>query len=94
MSWRDLFPVFISKQWDSWFKKVEESLVYFTPTYVSKDKGLFSPIIALIALITSIILVGIAVGSFFSLFISLLVLYFILTKIFGISLNPGDVFVV
>ena len=80
------------QQWDHWFKKVETALVSFTPAYITKNRSLFAPLIAVIAIVMAIILLGIAVGSFFSLFASLLVLYFILTKVFGIRLDIGDVF--
>ncbi len=91
MSLRNFFPKFITKQWDNWIRKVEEHLVYFTPPYISHQNSLFSPLVALVALIASIVLLGIAIGSFFALFSSLLVLYFILTKVFGIRLDLGDV---
>lgn len=94
MSWRDLLPNFIIKQWDQIFKKIEVALVQFTPAYIKKNNSLFSPIIALIALVNCIILAGIAIGSFFTLLASLLVLYFILTKVFGIQFDQGDIFVV
>lgn len=94
MNWRRIVPQFFTKQWDHWFKKMEGTLVYFAPSYVSKNNNLFSPVIAVVALITAVVLLGIAMGSFFTLFASLLVLYFILTKIFGLHLDAGDVFVV
>lgn len=94
MKWTRIIPDFISKQWSQWFQKIEGALVAFKPHYIAKNNNLFSPLIALIAVIWSIFLVGIAIGSFSTLFASLLVLYFILTKIFGISLETGDVFVV
>lgn len=94
MKWQDLLPGFVTQQWDKWFKKVDEALVYFTPAYVSKENSLFSPLIAVVALIAAIFLFGLAIGSFFTLFSSLLILYFILTRVFGIHLNPGDIFTV
>lgn len=90
----DFLPDFFVSQWKHWFKKVEGALVYFTPPYISKNDSLFSPLIAVVAIITAIFMIGIAMGSFFTLFTSLLVLYFILTKVFGIHLDAGDVFVV
>lgn len=94
MKWRSLLPDFIGKTWEHWFKKMEMALVSFTPPYISRNNNLFAPLIALVAIIMAIVLVGVAVGSFFSLFASMLVLYFILTKVFGIRLDLGDVFVV
>lgn len=94
MSLRDILPGFITKQWDHWFKKIETALVSFTPPYLPKNSSLFAPLVAVVALIMAIVLVGLSVGSFFVLFSSLLVLYFILTKIFGIRLDMGDVFAV
>jgi len=91
MSWKNFVPNFISNKWDDLFKKVEGALVYFTPAYVSKKNTLFSPIIAITAIIWAIFLLGVAIGSFFMFFASLLVLYFIITKIFGIRLDLGDV---
>lgn len=90
----DFLPDFVLNQWKTWFKRVESALVQFTPPYISKNNSLFSPLVALIALIASIFMIGIAIGSFFTLFSSLLVLYFILTKVFGIHLDTGDVFVI
>lgn len=92
MTWKTILPRFVVKHWDHWFKKVETALVSFTPAYITRNKSLFAPVIALIAIIMAIVLLGIAVGSFFSLFASLLVLYFIITKVFGIRLDIGDVF--
>lgn len=77
-----------------WLGRVDVALAPFAPAYISKKPTFFSPIVALVALIFSIYLIGVAIGSFFTLFTSLLVLYFILTKIFGIQLEAGDVFVV
>ncbi|OGQ08420.1 MAG: hypothetical protein A3G32_10040 [Deltaproteobacteria bacterium RIFCSPLOWO2_12_FULL_40_28] len=94
MKIKDFLPRFMLRQWEQWFKKMEGALVYFTPSYVAKNNHWFSPLIAVVALIMVVVLVGIAVGSFFSLFASLLVLYFILTKIFGIRLETGDIFVI
>ncbi|EKD42607.1 MAG: hypothetical protein ACD_73C00085G0003 [uncultured bacterium] len=94
MHWKKMLPDFISKQLDQLFKRVENAMVFFNPTYVSKSNSFFSPIIAIIALITAIFMVGIAIGSFFMLFSSLLILYFILTKVFGIQLDTGDVFAI
>lgn len=91
MNWRKLVPQFFTKQWNFWVSKVEGSLVTFVPSYVSKENTLFSPLISLVALITAILVTGLAIGSFFTLFTSLLVLYFIMTKIFGIDLELGDV---
>ncbi len=92
MKWKDFLPQFLTSQWDHWSRKFEEALISFTPSYISKRNTFFSPLIALVALIASIFLLGLAVGSFFTLFTSLLVLYFILTKIFGIRLDMmGDV---
>lgn len=93
-NWKAFVPEFVVMQWDTWFKKVENSLIYFTPAYVSKTNTFFSPLVAVIAIIMTIVMLGTALGSFFVLFTSLLVLYFILTKIFGINLEAGDVFVV
>ncbi|MBX7147998.1 hypothetical protein K1X76_02840 [bacterium] len=94
MTWKQFIPGFLTRQWDIWFKKMENALVYFTPTYVTKNDSLFSPLVAVVALILAVFLVGVAIGSFFTLFASLLVLYFILSKIFGIRLDAGDIFVV
>ncbi|HBF12129.1 MAG TPA: hypothetical protein DDW49_01860 [Deltaproteobacteria bacterium] len=94
MTWYSFVPDFILKQWDKWFQKAEGSLIYFSPSYISKKNNLFSPLIAIIAIISSIVLIGVAIGSCFTLLASLLVLYFILTKIFGIRLDMGDTFVV
>ena len=91
MRLKDLLPGFIAKQWEKWFNKVEAALIYFTPTYVPQDNSLFSPLVAVVALIASIFLLGLAIGSFFTLFTSLLVLYFILTKVFGIRFDMMDV---
>ncbi|MBI4411925.1 MAG: hypothetical protein HY541_05525 [Deltaproteobacteria bacterium] len=91
MKWQDLIPEFITKQWNHWFKKVEGALVFFTPAYVSKKNHFFSPLVALIAIIWAIFLLGIAIGSFVMFFVSLLVLYFIVTKVFGIRIDLGDV---
>ena len=92
MNWKAVLPKFVVQQWDHWFKKMEAALVSFTPAYITKNRSLFAPLIALVAVVMAIVLLGIAVGSFFSLFASLLVLYFILTKVFGIRLDMGDVF--
>ena len=92
MKWKDFLPTFFTKQWEYWFGKLEDALISFTPPYISKQNSFFSPLVALIALVASIFLLGLAVGSFFTLFTSLLVLYFILTKVFGIRLDMmGDV---
>jgi hypothetical protein len=94
MNWKKILPDFLTKQWDGLFRKAENAMVYFSPAYVSKTNGLFSPLIAVIALIMVIILSGIAIASFFLLFSSLLTLYFILTKVFGIHLDTGEVFAI
>lgn len=92
MKWDKFIPQFLSQQWSYWTQKFEAALVSFTPPYISKQNKFFSPLIALVALIAAIFLLGLAVGSFFTLFTSLLVLYFILTKVFGIRLDMmGDV---
>lgn len=91
MTLRDFIPKFVVNQWDNWAKKIEEGLVYLTPPYISRHNSFFSPLVALVALITAIVLFGVAIGSFVTLFTSLLVLYFILTKVFGIRLDMGDV---
>ena len=91
MKLKDFIPNFVTKQWNKWFNKVEEALVYFTPTYFPKENTLFSPIVAVVGLIAAIFLMGLAIGSFFTLFTSLLVLYFILTKVFGIRFDMMDV---
>lgn len=94
MNWKKIIPKFVSNQWDQLFKRVENAMVYFSPSYVSKNDNFFSPLIAIVAIISVIFLAGIAIASFFMLFTSLLVLYFILTKIFGIHLDAGDVFAI
>ncbi len=94
MTLRDFIPKFITKQWDQWTKKLEEGLIQFAPSYIPRKNTFFSPLIAVVALIMAIVLVGLAFGSFFTLFTSLLVLYFILTKIFGLRLDLADVVVV
>lgn len=94
MKWTDFIGEYVSKQWSTWAKRIEAALVSFTPPYISRHNSFFSPLVALIALITAIVLVGLAIGSFFVLFSSLLILYFILTKVFGIRLDFGDVLVV
>lgn len=71
---------------------MEQALVYFKPAYLSQNHQWFSPVVAIVALIMTIVLIGVALTSFMSLFISLLVLYFIITKIFGIELAAPDVF--
>ena len=48
-------------------------------------------LVALIAIIWAIFLLGIAIGSFFMFFSSMLVLYFIITKVFGIRVDLGDI---
>ena len=94
MTLLDFIPKFISKQWNQWTKKLEESLVHFTPSYIPKQNSFFSPLVAVVAVIVTIVLLGLAFGSFFTLFTSLLVLYFILTKVFGVRLDLADVVVV
>ncbi|MBI2339156.1 MAG: hypothetical protein HYU99_02155 [Deltaproteobacteria bacterium] len=91
MKWQNFVPEFVVNQWNHWFKKVEGALVYFIPPYVSRKNTFFSPLIALVALIWAIFLLGIAIGSFFMFFASLLVLYFIVTKVFGVRIDLGDV---
>jgi len=91
---KDYIPKFLTRQWKNWSKKVEKALVLFTPDYAKTSNHLFAPVIAVVAVIMTILLIGVAIGSFFSLFSSLLVLYFIFTKIFGIRLDASDVFVV
>lgn len=94
MKWNTILPDFISRHVDDLIRKVEGALVYFTPSYVRQNNRLFSPVIAVVAVIIAVISMGIAIGSFFSLFSSLLVLYFILTRVFGIRLDTGDIVVV
>ena len=91
MSWRNFVPNFVTHKWDSWFRKVENALVYFTPKYVAKKNTFFSPVIAVVALILAILFLGLAIGAFFVFFSSLLVLYFIITKVFGIQLDLNEV---
>lgn len=94
MPWQKILPRFVTRHWNTWSKKLEKALVSFTPVYVSKDHSFFSPLIAVISVLTMILLFGVAVGSFFSLFSSLVLLYFILTKVFGFRMDLGEVFVV
>ena len=94
VKWTDFISEYVSKQWSTWARRIEATLVSFTPPYISRHNNFFSPLVALVALITAIVLVGLAIGSFFVLFSSLLILYFILTKVFGVRLDFGDVLVV
>jgi hypothetical protein len=94
MKWKKIIPEFISKSWEKWFYKVENALVLFQPTYISKQKDYFSPIVMVVALISIIFCIGIAITSFFLLFTSLLVLYFILSRVFGLDLSKEPIIVV
>jgi hypothetical protein len=59
-----------------------------------RNRGLFAPVVMVLAVLWAIVTAGLAVGSFFTLFLSLLILYFIITRVFGIQLNLDDVVVV
>lgn len=78
-----------------WYKNFERSqnqIANFNP--LQKNTSLLKPFIFAAALLSTILASGIAIGSFFALFFSLLFLYFILTKVFGIQLNFDDVVII
>ena len=77
-----------------WAKKTENALLQFRQETIKKDNKLFSPVIFVLAAIMAIISGAVALGSLISMFCSLLVLYFILSQIFGLNLNLADVVVV
>lgn len=92
MRWKDFITTLVTRHWNNWFKKVERTLTLFTSPYVPQENHYFSPVKTLLAVITSIILLAVAIGSFCSVVISLIVIYFILTRFFGIDFD--DVYVV
>ena len=55
MTWHTLLPEIVVKYWDDFARKVENALIYFMPAYVSKKSFLFSPLIAVIAIIMATI---------------------------------------
>lgn len=59
-----------------------------------KGQGLLAPLVFIIALLWVIVTIGLAFGSLLVFFCSLLVLYFVFTKIFGVKLNWDEVVVV
>lgn len=92
MKWKNLVPEFLGRYWAICSKKLEGTLAQFTPSYITKNNNIFSPIIAVVALLALVFFAGLALGSFVTLFSSLLILYFVLTKVFGIHIDQGDVF--
>ncbi len=58
---------------------------------MQKNQGLLAPLIFIIAVLWTIVTIGLAFGSLLTFFCSLLVLYFIFTKIFGVNLDLSDV---
>jgi hypothetical protein len=73
-------------QWfQSWSKTVEIALMPFQTYTIRTHQGLFSPLIFVVAVLWTLLTVGTAIGAFVTFFGSLLVLYFILTKVFGVE---------
>lgn len=66
---------------------LELALAYFTPTILSKDKSFLAPLVACIAVLGLVIFASWAVGALFQLLLSLSVIYFVVTKIFGIRVD-------
>lgn len=94
MEWKKYVPKFVTKSWQKWTEKANLALVAFKPTHIPKNSQYFSPVVVVIALITVIFGIAIAITSFLTLFTSLLVLYFVLSKIFGLDFNPNQVYTV
>lgn len=91
----DLFSGFsVQDLFQSFSERLEQALTVFRPMFLKRDNGLLSPVILILAVLWAIVTMGVAIGSFFSLFFSLLILYFIVTRVFGIHLNLDDVVVV
>lgn len=91
---KTFFKKLYSENLNFWSKTVETAIQPFHGQTLKKEQGLFAPIIFIVAVLWTILTVGIAIGSLFTLFGSLLVLYFIITRIFGIDVNLSEVVVV
>lgn len=91
---KDLFNTMLFNPFREWSGTLEKARAKFKPSMFKKDQHLFAPIVFIIALIWTIVMVGLAIGSMVTLFCSLLILYFILSRIFGINMTWEDVVVV
>jgi hypothetical protein len=76
--------------WPFWRRKLEVQLMAFSGVPHSKLKGQANPIVILVAVLWSIVTIGVSLGSFFTLFASLLLLYFLLTRIFGLDFKKFE----
>lgn len=74
-------------------RKVERALSSIRREHTPKKRGA-STTIAIIATLFGIVMTGVGLVSFISLIISLLCLYFIFSKIFGIRFDLDDVVIV
>lgn len=91
----DLFGGFSAQDlFQSFSERLDQALAAFRPVFLRRDNGFLSPVILILAVLWAIVTTGVAIGSFFTLFLSLLILYFIVTRVFGIHLNLDDVVVV
>lgn len=77
-----------------WTRKMDRTLSKIHYENIAGRRGVKSPFVMVLATLASIVAVGIALGSFFSLILSLLTVYFIFTKLFGIHINLDDIVVV
>ena len=77
-----------------WTRKMDRALSKIRYESSTKTRGGFAPVLLVVAALWSLGAIGVAIGSFLSLILSLLTLYFIFTKLFGIQLNLDEIVVV
>ncbi|MBF0104259.1 MAG: hypothetical protein HQM16_02920 [Deltaproteobacteria bacterium] len=85
------FKNFYHKHFENWFDSAEKVLSNLKNKTLLDKKGMWGPLVFVIAAITAFFSFGVAVLSLISFFGSLLVLYFIITSIFGLKLDLSDV---
>jgi|APSaa5957512535_1039671.scaffolds.fasta_scaffold70207_3 hypothetical protein len=88
---KEVLQTLYQRSFHKWSKNIEQTIVNYKPRSILRERKLFAPMIFVIASLITIVSMGIALGSLLSLFCSLLILYFVFSKIFGIRLDIGDV---
>lgn len=82
------------KHFTGWYQSFEQSANTLSQRHILQNHALLKPLIFVGAILTTIVSSGIAIGAFFTLIFSLLFIYFVMTKIFGIELGFHDVVIV
>ena len=81
---KEVLQTLYQRSFHKWSKNIEQTIVNYKPRSILRERKLFAPMIFVIASLITIVSMGIALGSLLSLFCSLLILYFVFSKIFGI----------